>query len=355
MSTPGPKPTTIRVRGSRAQLEAVKKTAEAAGLQLAREQGESVSDVARALALISDHEGIAQLEGRLVFVERQLERLGARREQTDHLLDSELAVMRARLEDTLRAFAEITQTHENTMATVERGVASIAAEAERRNRAALESLRVDLLGRLEAAGRASEAVQAQMAAEKQAFEEEAERRSAALAASLAEGRAMLKTAVRTAVVEVEERISAVSAESGLLDREALAADLHRQLDDWLAEPLDQVERLQAELSEAHRAAVAEVETLRNELLDGLAASEEKALGAAVHLESVIVQIRRRLVGDESEWSAVVGEAGEAMAALRRRVEELLGRVCDLEAAGAAGRGSSAAQQESVDRRLDQHE
>ncbi|MGH2717399.1 MAG: hypothetical protein ACRDJU_02315 [Actinomycetota bacterium] len=355
MSTTGPKPTTIRVRGSRAQLEAVKKTAEAAGLQLAREQGESVSDVARALAQISDHEGIAHIEGRLVFVERQLERLGSRREQSDHLIDSELAVMRARLEDTLRAFAEITQGHENTMATVERGVASIAAEADRRSRSALEGLRVELLGRLDAATRASESLQVQMAAEKQAFEEEAERRSAALTAALAEGRAIIKTAIRTALAEVEEQAASVSKDLGKLDRDGLLAELRQQMDDWLSEPLDDVERLQGELSTAHANAVAEIESLRNELADGLQDSDEKALGAAVHLESMIVQLRRRLVGDESEWSAVVGEAGEAVGGLRRRVEELLGRVCDLEAAGAAGRGSSVAQQESVDRRLDLHE
>jgi hypothetical protein len=351
------RPATIRIRGSRSQLEAVKRSAEAAGLVLSRERVDSAEHLGHLLAEIDGHEDLAQLDGRLLVVERQLDRLAARREQSDQLIDSELAVMRARLEDTLGAFAEVTQEHENTMASVERGVALIASEAERRNRAAMEVLRLDLSGKIDDSNRSSEAVHAQMAAEKRAFEEEAGRRAASLADAIAEGRAALRTGIRTALGQLQERIDSFAEDvvANHPGREELFAQVQSQLDDWLSEPLDQVERLHDQLAVAHRAASEQVEQLRNDLADGIQASEEKALGAAVHLESIILQVRRRLVGDEAEWSAVIGEAGETMGSLRRRVEELLARVCELEAGAARERGASTAERESLERRMEQHE
>jgi hypothetical protein len=351
------RPATIRVRGSRSQLEAVKRSAEAAGLLLAREGVDSAEHLGHLLAEIDGHEDLAQLEGRLLVVERHLERLAARPEHSDQLIDSELAVMRARLEDTLRALAEVTQEHENTMASVERGVALIASEAERRNRAAMEILRLDLSGKIDAVNRSSEAVHAQMTAEKRAFEEEAARRAAALAGAIAEGREALRTGIGTALGELQERMDrfAEGVAANHPGREELFAQVQSHLDDWLSEPLDEVERLHDQLAAAHQAATEQVEQLRNDLVDGIQASEEKALGAAVHLESIILQVRRQLVGDETEWSAIIGEAGETMGSLRHRVEELLARVCDLEAGAAAERGASTAERESLERRMEQHE
>jgi hypothetical protein len=357
MADPAPKPTMIRVRGSRAQIEAVKKTAERAGLQLAREQDDSVSQVAQALAQITENEDLAQLEGRLTFVERQLERLAARKDESDHLLDSELAVMRARLEDTLRAFAAATQEHADTMASVERSVALIASEGERRNRSALEAMRIDLSGRIEAAGRVSESLQAQMAAEKRAFEEEAARRAGALADSIGQARRTIEARIRSATAELQDRVDTVveEIEANHPGRAELLAEVEGRIDEWLSAPLDQLERLNADLVAAQAEASSQLNDLRAEVLDTLEVSEEKALGAALHLETIILQVRRRLVADEAEWSAVVGEAGDAVSGLRSRVEELLGRVCELEASGASERGAQAAQVENVGRRLDLHE
>lgn len=351
------RPATIRVRGSRAQIEAVKQTAEKAGLVLAHEQEDSETQVAQALAQISQHEGLAQLEGRLTFVERQLERLSARREASDYLVDSELAVMRARLEDTLRAFAGITQEHNDTLATVERRVATIASDADRKTRGLVEAVRVELTEQMAQVTRGTEAVQAMMVGERRAFEEDATRRANALAAAVSQGRQVLEARIRAAIAELEDRVDAAitAIEADHPGQEALLAVLEARMDEWISEPMETVEQLQADLAEAHGAAKAEVDGLRIELADGLAASEEKALGAALHLESIIHQVRRRLVGDEAEWTAVVSEAGEATASLRARAEDLLTRVMALEASGATERGSWSARVDNLEERLDTHE
>src|SRR2546421_7045152 len=117
MGEGGRKPAAARVRGvrgSRAQIEAVKKTAEHAGLQLAREQDDSVSQVAQTLARLTENESLAQLDGRLTFAERQLDRLSSRREESDRLIDSELAGMRAPLGDTPTALSAGTPGHQET-------------------------------------------------------------------------------------------------------------------------------------------------------------------------------------------------------------------------------------------------
>ena len=62
-------------------------------------------------------------------------------------------------------------------------------------------------------------------------------------------------------------------------------ELDGRIQEWIAEPLGQVQQLHAELTEAHDVAKAGGAELRGELLDALVASEEKALGAAVLSEA----------------------------------------------------------------------
>jgi len=362
MGEGGHKPAAARVRGvrgSRAQIEAVKKTAEHAGLQLAREQDDSVSQVAQTLARLTENESLAQLDGRLTFAERQLDRLSSRREESDRLIDSELAVMRARLEDTLTAFAAATQEHKETAAASERRLRALASEAERHTRAMVEGLRVEMEGRVDESARCAARLEARIGGVKQAFEEEASKRASALDGSIAAGRALLATQIASAIADLEAWTAATVARlevaGGAGSKEAILGEVEARMDEWMAEPLGKVERLHADLAAAHAAVRAGNDELRGELLDALVASEEKALGAAVHLESQIVQVRRRLVGDEAEWSAVVGEAGEAVASLRARVEDLLGRVSTIEAKHAAERGAWGPQLDGIERRLDQHE
>ena len=174
MGEGGRKPAAARVRGvrgSRAQIEAVKKTAEHAGLQLAREQDDSVSQVAQTLARLTENESLAQLDGRLTFAERQLDRLSSRREESDRLIDSELAVMRARLEDTLTAFAAATQEHREAAAASERRLRALASEAELHTRAMVEELRVEMEGRVDESTRSAARLEARIGGVKQAFEE----------------------------------------------------------------------------------------------------------------------------------------------------------------------------------------
>lgn len=317
MSTP------VRKRRTRAQTEAVKavrRTAAQAGFQLTREQDDSVSHVTQTMAEIDENEDLAQLDGRLTFAERQIDRLATRRDLSDRGIDAELAVMRSRLDETLKAFAAGTQEHKQVVAAAERRLMALASEAERHSRAMLESLRVELTLKLEEAARSTAQLEARLRGEKQAFEEEASRRAGALARSVAQARELLEERIEEATRDLTVRLDAAATQA-----EAKLAS---------ARPADEV---------------------RAELMDLLQSSEDKALGAAEHLERIINHVRRRLVGDEAEWSAVVAEAGDAVAALRKRVEDLMERVCSLEANGATDRGASGAHLDAVEQRLELHE
>lgn len=369
MADPADKTTTIRIRGSRQQMEAVRQTAERVDLQLAQEQEDSDAHVARALAQITDSEGNAHLDGRLTFVERQIERLGSRRDEADRVINSELAVMRVRLENTLSAFAAATQEHREAMAVSERRLQLLAAEADRSARMMVDSLRGELTVGVEEAGRVAERMEARIAGEQRMFADEAARRAAVLAGSITAGRQALEARLEAALAEVDDRMAAAVAQvdahveavltdamaaASPVERDAFLADIEGHVAACLEEPLQHVEHLRASLADASAVRAQVVET-RSELLDVLQASEDKALAAAEHLESMILQVRRRLVSDEAEWSAVVGEAGDAVAALGVRVEDLLARVCSLEAVGAEERGSAGVQLGAMDRRLDRQE
>lgn len=350
-------PPTIRIRGSRAQLEAVKLAGAQADHELAEEQQVSVAHLSQTLDEITRHEAIAEVEGRLTFVERQVERLAARREEADHLIDSELALMRARLEDTLKAFAVATQAYREAAATAERRLRTVASEAERYTRGSVEALRLEINERLDEATYRAERLESRMAGEKQAFEEEAAVRANALSAALAQGRAGIEARIQGALAEFEGRAHGLQRQlaADYPGREALLGEFQRRMDEWLDEPLDRMERLQAEAASAHARATAEVTQLRAEVIDSLQESEEKALGAAVHLESMIHSVRRRLVSDEAEWTAIVREAGDAVGSLKTRVEDLLTRVCGIEADGATESGTVGGRLEGTEQRLEEHE
>ena len=350
-------PPTIRIRGSRAQLEAVKLAGAQADHELAEEQQVSVAHLSQTLDEITRHEAIAEVEGRLTFVERQVERLAARREEADHLIDSELALMRARLEDTLKAFAVATQAYREAAATAERRLRTVASEAERYTRGSVEALRLEINERLDEATYRAERLESRMAGEKQAFEEEAAVRANALSTALAQGRAGIEARIQGALAEFEGRAHGLQRQlaADYPGREALLGEFQRRMDEWLDEPLDRMERLQAEAASAHARATAEVTQLRAEVIDSLQESEEKALGAAVHLESMIHSVRRRLVSDEAEWTAIVREAGDAVGSLKTRVEDLLTRVCGIEADGATESGTVGGRLEGTEQRLEEHE
>ncbi|HEU5004229.1 MAG TPA: hypothetical protein VFW71_15815 [Actinomycetota bacterium] len=354
-------PSTIRIRGSRAQLEAVKLAGEQADVELAQEQEASIAHLSMALDEITRREAIAEVEGRLTFVERQVERLAARREEADHLIDSELAVMRARLEDTLKAFAVATQAYREAAATAERRLRSVASEAERYTRASVEGLRLEITERLDETTYRAERLEARMAGEKQAFEQEAAVRADALSTALAQGRASIEARIDTlvsgALAEFEGRAAGLQRQlaQDYPDRAALIGEFQSRVDEWLDEPLDRMERLNAEAASVHAQATAEVTQLRAEVVDSLQESEEKALGAAVHLESMIHSVRRRLASDEAEWTAIVREAGDAVGALKGRVETLLTRVCGIEANGATEAGTVGGRLEGTEQRLEEHE
>ena len=85
------KPRRTGPRGTKAEIDAVKKRAEEAGRAVHREQDTSVINLAQTLGEIGERETSAHLEARLGFLERQVERLATRRDEADRAIQAELS------------------------------------------------------------------------------------------------------------------------------------------------------------------------------------------------------------------------------------------------------------------------
>lgn len=508
-------------RGTRAEIEAVVSSAEAAGHEVDLEQQASVGHIARALGEISVGEASAHIDSRVAFVERQVERLLARREEADRGLQAELAVMRARVEDALQAVTATAEEQRAGWGALERRLSTMLADSERRGAAIAESLREELASRLhatttkfdrtesrlrgeigalaqdaeerhraasEAAARTAAAFERRMAKARSELaamlrqvlgEVEARRASgeqalradlstlgtglgedvaarldaatrslwAELEARIAEVRRdvaesegeirrtvesihesarslssvleerlalvdrrfeerssaleqrglMLERELRDRATRVDESLSGLEqrVEGGLRQSEALRDDAvarERVLDERVRQGLTSMEQRLDGLLEDVRGEVATAleggrreldgrlgewaaglrldvqrareaaeelgsqsdrarDAVRRELLDRIRSSEEKAAGAAVHLESMLREQRRQLVSDEEEWSGELDSLAEAVATLRLRVEDMIGRVASVETRWAGDRGSREAMLEGLVHRV----
>lgn len=586
-------------RGTKGEIEAVRSSAELAGRELGREQDESANHLAQALSEINEDEAVGHVQARLGFLERQVERLTARRDDADRGVQAELAVMRARIEETLQAVAATAEDHREARAVLEKRFTTVGAEADRRAAGLVETLRQELVARVHETANRLERHEARLQGEIKAFEGESEERARSVATSVAQIRQVVGKEVggleqrvgrRTEAVErlveearlfVEQRVRQAEAAlvrrmDGVADAEpalraeiaaaleaargemlgrleeaakglrqqvderaseldarsaaqaGVAADLHQDLRAVLervtaledrngelaklepalraeiaaaigARHAELVDRMEAGLAEAggrsadlagrlaeleaglgelhrqseeaeasrarsderfaalaagleelasgvsalaagsaekadslrealdrlareseHRAAALEgrleegivsggdalagrfgeletevrsrlerelrelegrlsetraevrieaqrlweatetrhdgagerMETMRRALLDRIRSSEEKAAGAAVHLESLLREHHRQIVSDEQEWSEALSEVVEELSSLRVRVEELLGRLSSAEARFATERGTSGAALDGVAGRID---
>jgi myosin heavy subunit len=395
-------------RGPRADVEAVTRNAQKAGEQLDREQADSVINLAQALDEIGDGEAAARLESRVDFLERQVERLVNRRDEADRGYQGEFAVMRARIEDALEAFGSTVEEQKEAAIGLEKRIGALIAAEVKRSSEAAESLRGEVASKLQEAVTRFEKGDARVRGELNAVQEDFEARSRAVAESMAAHRSVVEDTVEAATGELSSRVEEATAELERRLRES--AETHESMRETVETELAKVgetagalqelieikmgsaisgarEEIEARLQEERReidgrlgeanagfrvegqkmkdnvetrvrAVVEAVELARKDFAARILGSEEKAAGAAVHLESMVTQLRRQLAAFEDEWSGGLGEESQEISDLKVRVEELVGRVSSAEARRATERGSAqvaaqalAARVEAVEDRL----
>lgn len=283
-------------RGTKQQIDAVKRNAREAKKELKAEQKDSVGHLAEALGEINEGEAVAHLDMRVAFLERQVERLVARREEIDRGVQGELAVMRARIEDALEAVGATAGEQKEAWVSLERQLAGLIATAEQRGADATQALREELTEQL------SEAL-----------------------AKVRRTDSRVKGQVKALEESVSERIRKVS-ESLVTEREdfeGLAEDLSANLNSALES-----------LSEAE-SSVDERITTRLEAAE--AATAENVAGTLEGFERRLDELKERV-----EWnrSSLGGELAQAVSDLGSQVEATRGLVEErLESAGAEQRAA----------------
>jgi chromosome segregation ATPase len=477
-------------RGTRAEVEAVRRSAEAAGSDLDREQEKSVVHLAKALEEINEGEALAHIDTRLTFIERQVERLGSRRDEVDRSVQGELGIMRTRIEEALTAVGATAEETKDSWVSLEKRLTALIAQVERRSTGVVEAIRREVVTKVETASTRLEKYEARLRGEMKTFEEESEERARSLGESISESRRDLESVLESRLTELdkwvreaagdftrrlaeatanfENRLSggtqsleemsdrtarleqrlakalkdfeAQSAEAsaefrrmtaearaifdsqfaeangaidqriaramasvnekvaritgtvdeilaqamtdlthklsaqtevaeqklagtfdrrlesakvdvqGLLDNER--REIEGRLSETFAEVRMETQRVRDTVDEARKKFEGLMEAHKKDTLQRIRASEEKAAGAAIHLESMIIQQRRQMASDEAEWSGGVKESLAELAELRNRVEEMAGRVSTLDARWATERGSSSVAFEGLTGRLD---
>lgn len=338
-------------RGSKSGLASVRQNAAAAEKQLRGEQEESMMQLAEALGEISEGEALAHLDSRLAFVERQVERLNARRDEADRGVQGEIAVMRARIEDALEAVGTTAEEQRAALIELEKRINAVVSEAERGSAEVSESLREEIVGKVHQTAHRLEKLEARIRGEMKAFEDGFDERARVLSQHATEGRDEIESRLEEAAVETESKID--SARSEIL--QLLAAErreLEAHLSEWGAEVRLGAQRLSESVEDRDKTTAGALETLKRELLNRIQASEEKTATSAVRLQSLLDQQKREIVSDEQEWSGIFGELGGDLSQLKVRVEELSGRVSAAEARRANEQGSVQAGVEGMAARLD---
>lgn len=127
------------------RLRAVHRHAERTARELDRERAESVLHLAQAFGAIDRDEVAAQLDARIGFLERQVERLMGRREQVDRAVQGELQLMRNRVGDAIRTVEAAAEADRRARQALEARVRAALEESEQRSSQAAEALEESLL------------------------------------------------------------------------------------------------------------------------------------------------------------------------------------------------------------------
>lgn len=313
-------------RASRAQLSAVRRTAEEAGRELDRQQAVSVINLAEALGEITQDEAVGHLEARLSFLERRVERLTARREESDRGFEGEQAVMRARLEDVLEAVGATAEEQREALLLVEKQLRSTVSEVEAALSRDAAGLRNELASATEAASDRLERAEARLSGETGSLED----RLRELAGSLAQ----VREEEERGAAERSERNRAVEGVSeGLV---ALAADVEARIEEGslhldlsLAALESQVKAagtaLEEELATIRGEIGARVESIEGGVEQGLAEARAEQAAGAEEMQSGFDSARARLVDDLSKRAVAlerrISEAAEASLDASREVRE----------------------------------
>lgn len=313
-------------RASRAQLSAVRRTAEEAGRELDRQQAVSVINLAEALGEITQDEAVGHLEARLSFLERRVERLTARREESDRGFEGEQAVMRARLEDVLEAVGATAEEQREALLLMEKQLRSTVSEAEAALSRDAAGLRNELASATEAASDRLEWAEARLSGETGSLED----RLRELAGSLAQ----VREEEERGAAERSERNRAVEGVSeGLV---ALAADVEARIEEGSLHLDLSLAALESQVKAAGTALEEELATIRGEIgarvesIEGgveqrLAEVRAEQAAGAEEMQSGFDSARARLVDDLSKRAVAlerrISEAGEASLDASREVRE----------------------------------
>ncbi|HVF12680.1 MAG TPA: hypothetical protein VNA87_06305 [Actinomycetota bacterium] len=417
-------------KATKAQMDAVKRSAQEAGEVLDREQEDSVMNLAQALDEINEGEALAHVDTRLSFIERQVERLTARRDEADRGFQGELAIMRARIEDTLEAVGSTAEEQRDSWISLEKRVSGLVADQDSRSTEVLDSLRADLVALVQEATKKLEKTEARVRGEAKALEGNLEERVRSVLEGLGDNRNLVEESLAELDVRLKEAAEAQEARAAQLSEAALekVAEAHTEIDSAAARLSEQAKQLDARvevrftqlgqdleskietisgtlgsvrssnselkakidgyasslqesldserretdarISESQADLRLETHQLNNRLdealtrvndllelsgkdfIEKIRASEEKSAGAAIHLESLINQVRRQMVSGEQEFSAALTATTEEFSAVRIRLEELTGRVASTEARRTTERGSADVALESIASRME---
>ena len=372
-------------KATKAQLDAVRKSAEEVVEILDREQEESVSSLAQAMGEINEGEALAHLDTRLAFLERQVERLLARRDESDRGFQAELNVMRARVEDVLAAVGTTSDDQRAAISALEDRLGVQLSGQDAGSRDFVDAMRAELVELVNTAVMKLDKAEARIRGEMKAVEELSEERTRGVVEAVAEGKHMatetelkIDASLREAerkVADISSRVDAAIArvdqsfeermegERQLLDQRL---DLHAsEAETRLAAEVARLEsRLDSDRREAEartgesnadlrleihqlRGSVEEtatrtaelVESARNDLIARVETSQERAAGAAIHLESMINQGKKQMKSFEEEWSGAVAQLAQELTSVKVRIEEVSSKLDSEQSRRTSDRGN----------------
>lgn len=305
-------------RGTREHVESVKRNAAEAGKELDAEQAESVGQLAQALGEISEGEALAHLDSRLAFIERQVERLAARKDEADRGLQGELAVMRARVEDALEAVGSTAEQQRESLALLERRLAGVVADSERGSADVVTTLRKEIVAKVHETARRLEKLDARIRGEMAAFQDGFEERSRALAQSVTEAKVGFEEGLSEATEEVQGQIEAIDA----------AFKEYSESQSQIKEEIQaEMEAARSRIVEDITARVRELEGNLNELTEEAAA---KVARADADVKALMEEVETRAAAARENASSVSESIQEGLASasyqLNRRLDEQLAEI-----------------------------
>lgn len=193
------------VRNGRSHIKAVKQSADRASEELDFEQKESVKGLAEVLIEISAEESLAHLESRIAFLERQIDRLTERRDEVEGVLETELSMMKARIEDALQAVGSVLEEQREVRASIEASLGERFERSNERHAAEIASLRKDMAELVAEATARFVETEAHIKGEIKAFEDSSSERSR-ISSEVLEAGQEVTSGLSAQFEEMEERL-----------------------------------------------------------------------------------------------------------------------------------------------------